>query len=171
MTLAVCPMGELDAEVARLAPAAVVSLLGPEQPLPPIRSDAPRLVLRFNDIPAPTSNLVAPTEAMVERLLAFAAAAPRDAVLLIHCWMGISRGPAAAFILACAGAPSTSEAEIATRLRRVSPSATPNPLLVRLADQALGRGGRMSAAVAQIGRGRNAAQGEAFELDWMRCHD
>ena len=165
MRLAVCPMAELDAEVARLGPAAVVSLLGPGQPLPPIATDAPRLVLRFNDIAAPAPDLAAPTEAMIERLLAFAAAVSRDEILLIHCWMGISRGPAAAFVLACAAAPAGSEAEIASRLRRASPSATPNPFLVRLADQTLGRGGRMSAAVAEIGRGCDAARGQAFELD------
>ena len=165
MRLAVCPMAELEAEVERRAPAAVVSLLGPGQPLPAIGSDAPRLVLRFNDVAAPAPNMVIPTREMIEQLLAFAGAVPPDAVLLIHCWMGISRGPAAAFILACAGAPATPEAEIAARLRRASPSATPNPFLVRLADQALGRGGRMLAALAQIGRGCDAARGEAFELD------
>ena len=165
MRLAVCPMAELDAEVARMAPAAVVSLLGPEQPLPPIPVDAPRLVLRFNDVAAPAPKMVVPTAEMVERLLAFAASLPPDEVLLIHCWMGISRGPAAAFVLACAAAPAVSEADVAARLRCASPSATPNPLLVRLADEALGRSGRMSAAVARIGRGCDAALGNAFELD------
>jgi hypothetical protein len=36
---------------------------------------------------------------------------------------------------------------------------------VRLADEALGREGRMLGAIEQIGRGRDAARGEAFELD------
>lgn len=165
MRLAVCPMAELDAEVARLGPAAVVSLLGPGQPVPPIATDAPRLVLRFNDVAAPAPKMVVPTREMVEGLLTFATAVPPPEILLIHCWMGISRGPAAAFILACAGAPEISEAAIAAGLRRASPSATPNPLLVRLADEALGRAGRLSAAVARIGCGCDAARGEAFELD------
>ena len=165
MRLAVCPLAELDAEVTRLTPAAVISLLGPEQALPAIPGDAPRLVLRFNDVAAPAPKMVVPTCEMVERLLAFAAAVPPDGVLLIHCWMGISRGPAAAFVLACAGAPAAPEIDIAAELRRVAPSATLNPFLVRLADQALEREGRMSAAVAQIGRGCDAARGEAFELD------
>lgn len=165
MRLAVCPIAELDATVARLEPAAVITLLGPDQALPAIPADAPRLVLRFNDVAAPAPKMVAPTREMIERLLAFAAAVPPDEVLLIHCWMGISRSPAAAFILACAAAPAASEAEVALGLRRAAPSATPNPWLVRLADEALGRTGRMSAAIAEIGRGLDAARGEAFELD------
>ena len=165
MKLAVCPLAALDAEVARLAPAAVVSLLGPDQPVPPIRSAAARLVLRFNDIPAPSAGLVAPTGRTVASLLEFAAAVPFDDVLLIHCWMGISRGPAAAFILACARSPGTPEALISEALRSRAPSATPNPLMVSLADEELGRRGRMNAAIARIGRGCDAATGDAFELD------
>lgn len=164
MRLAVCPMADLDAEVARLAPAAVVSLLGPAQPLPAIGSDALRLVLRFNDVAAPAPNMVVPTRETVAQLLAFAGAVPPAGVLLIHCWMGISRSPAAAYILACAQAPESSETSIAQALREAAPRATPNPLLVELADAALGRQGRMRAAVARIGRGCDAATGVPFEL-------
>jgi predicted protein tyrosine phosphatase len=163
--LAVCALADLDAEVERLSPAGVVSLLGPGQPAPEVRTDAARLLLWFNDIGGPTPGFVAPTREMVADLLAFADALPTAGVLLIHCWMGISRSPAAAYILACAQAPERSEDWIAQVLRKAAPSATPNPLLVALADEALGREGRMRAAVARIGRGCDAATGLPFELD------
>lgn len=165
MRLAVCPLADLDAEVERLSPAGVISLLGPGQPAPAVRAEAARLALWFNDIGAPTPGLIAPSREMVADLLAFADVVPPGGVLLIHCWLGISRSPAAVYILACARAPERSEASIALALREAAPSATPNPLLVALADEAFGREGRMRAAVARIGRGCDAATGLPFELD------
>ena len=43
-------------------------------------------------------------------------------------------------------------------------SATPNRRLVALADEVLGRNGRMVAAVEAIGRGAEAFEGTPFEL-------
>jgi predicted protein tyrosine phosphatase len=165
MKLVVCALSDLEQELARHAPAGVVSLASPDQPIPSIGGDRTRLVLRFNDIAAPRDGLVAADAETVRRLLAFADRFDQDAVLLLHCWMGISRSPAAAFAIACARSPSTPEARIAGALRQASPSATPNPRLVRLADDLLGRGGRMVEAIAGIGRGREAAMGAPFVLE------
>ena len=49
-------------------------------------------------------------------------------------------------------------------LRRASPTAYPNRLLVTLADEALSRDGRMLAAVEDIGRGRIAEEAQVFAL-------
>ena len=49
--------------------------------------------------------------------------------------------------------PDASEELIAARLRAASPTAYPNRLMIRLADAALGRQGRMVRAVESIGRG------------------
>ncbi len=84
--------------------------------------------------------------------------------MLIHCWAGVSRSTAAAYIIACQRAPGRSEAEIAQALRAAAPYATPNPLMISLADAALGRAGRMSAAIAQVGRGADTFEGALFEL-------
>jgi predicted protein tyrosine phosphatase len=146
----------------------MVSLLSPDQPAPSAPGEPPRLVLRFHDIAAPQGTLTAPDAGAVARLLEFAAARGPAETVLVHCWMGISRSPAAAFILACAAAAATPEVAIAWTLRRAAPTATPNPLLVRLADAHLGRGGRMVEAVSWIGRGREAARGAPFELDTTR---
>ena len=76
----------------------------------------------------------------------------------------MSRSTAAAFILACQREPGLSEVDIAAALRSASPIATPNPLMVALADAALGRNGRMIAAIAAIGRGADYAPYTSFDL-------
>jgi predicted protein tyrosine phosphatase len=56
--------------------------------------------------------------------------------------------------------------EIARELRRVSPTATPNRRMVALADERLERNGRMSAAIAAIGRGTDCYEGAPFALEF-----
>ena len=50
------------------------------------------------------------------------------------------------------------------RLREASPTAYPNRLMIRLADAALGRKGRMIAAVESMGRGVVAREARPFSL-------
>ena len=165
MKLAVCALEDVAEAARRHRPAAVVSLLAPEQTPPRFIDGGPHLVLRFHDIAAPHEGLTEPNAETVARLLAFGAECGARDTLLVHCWMGISRSPAAAFILACAAAARTPEEEIAQALRRAAPAATPNPLLVSLADSHLEREGRMVTAISRIGRGRETARGDPFELD------
>jgi predicted protein tyrosine phosphatase len=165
MKLVVCALNDVTEMVRRHAPDAVVSLLSADQPAPHVAGGAPRLVLRFHDIATPRRGLTAPGAAAVGRLLELGGARRAGETVLLHCWMGISRSPAAAYILACAAAPETPEEEIAWVLRRAAPAATPNPRLVSLADRHLARRGRMVSAISQIGRGREAALGAPFELD------
>ena len=82
--------------------------------------------------------------------------------MVIHCWAGISRSTAAALISLCALNPRCAEHLIARRLREASPTAYPNRLMIRLADAALGRKGRMVAAVEAIGRGVVGQRGAAL---------
>lgn len=164
MILAVCPLNRLDAHLAAHAPSHVVSLLSPAAE-PPDVSNAERLHLAFHDIAEPREGLTAPHEAMIDSLLAFADGWDGDRPLLLHCYAGVSRSTAAAFVLACRLAPHRDEADLARALRTLSPSATPNPLMVALADAALKRQGRMISAIAAIGRGAEAFEGEAFAWD------
>jgi predicted protein tyrosine phosphatase len=62
----------------------------------------------------------------------------------------------------CALKSDEDEAEIAWTLRRMAPTASPNRLIVKHADQILGRRGRMIAAVEAIGRGAHAYEGSVF---------
>ncbi|MBM3653174.1 MAG: protein tyrosine phosphatase [Alphaproteobacteria bacterium] len=129
---------------------------------------APERHLRIavSDIDAPREGHILPGEEHIDRLLAFLEEWDRSAPLVIHCYAGVSRSPAAAFVAACALAPHRNELEIARELRRVSPTATPNRRLVAIADDRLARGGLMSAAIAAIGRGTDCYEGTPFALEF-----
>lgn len=139
----------------------VLTLISPDSDLPPVAVS--RTVLRFNDIVEPRPGLVAPSAEVIAAILAMGEA--RDATVLIHCHAGVSRSPAAAYILACALHPSGEEPALAADLRAICPEATPNALMIALADEALGRGGAMIRAIAGIGRGVEAYEGTA--IDWL----
>ena len=100
----------------------------------------------------------------MERILAFAQDWDEQAPMLIHCWAGISRSTATAFTLACARNPQADELEIALRMRRASPSAFPNRRIVALADDILGRRGRMLEAVEAMGANDFSTEGAPFDI-------
>ena len=109
--------------------------------------------------------MVLPGEEHVRELIAFVDGWDRTQPMVIHCYAGISRSTAAAFIAVCIERPERSEARDRRRaLRAASPYATPNPRLVAIADGLLGRDGRMVDAVAAIGRGEMAVEGVPFAL-------
>jgi predicted protein tyrosine phosphatase len=163
MRLIVCPLASLAETAAATRPSHIVSLLAPGQD--GIAPGGPkRLALRFHDIAGPQDGLSPPDERTIAELLDFASVWDGAAPLLLHCWFGISRSPAAAFILLCQRCPEVPESEIAGELRRAMPFASPNPLMVALADARLGRGGRMVEAVAAIGRGDGLFIGSHVEL-------
>jgi predicted protein tyrosine phosphatase len=83
----------------------------------------------------------------------------------MHCYAGISRSTAGAFITACALNPGRNEAAIARAIRGSSRTAAPNIMLVGHADRILGRQGRMLAAVEALGPGLPSLEGEPFRLD------
>ncbi|WP_420132871.1 tyrosine phosphatase family protein [Rhodopseudomonas sp.] len=130
---------------------------------------AERLILAFNDVDVTDSVHVAPDDAVVRRIVEFGRACRADEDVLVHCWMGVSRSPAAAYVMACERSPGD-EVRIADELRRASPTATPNKLVVALADDLLSRNGRLVDAIAKIGRGREVdGVVPPFELRLGRC--
>ena len=100
----------------------------------------------------------------VSDLIAFGQRWDREAPLLIHCYAGISRSTAGAYITALRSIRSLTRVLLAQSLRRNAPSATPNSRLVALADDMLGRKGRMVDAIKAIGRGEEAFEGTPFIL-------
>lgn len=122
------------------------------------------LYLSMNDVVEIQSGMVVPSENHVRRLLDFAYGWDRVRPLVVHCYAGVSRSPAAAYIISLALRPDQDEMELAATLRWLSPSATPNLRLIALADELLGRQGRMVEAIKSIGRGADAFQGEPFAL-------
>ncbi len=166
MRLVVGPITAVERLVADAAIDHVVTLVSPDAEISAIA--VPRTVLRFNDINEPRPGLVAPNAATIESLFGLRGKLAADATLLIHCHAGVSRSTAAAYILTCAHRPPGEEAAWALRLRDASPEATPNALMIALADRALGRGGAMVRAIARIGRGVDCHEGSIFDwtLDW-----
>lgn len=158
----VCPLSQAERIAAQENIGAAVSILSPGAAAPVLASR--QLHLSFSDIAAPRDGHKLAGAEDLARLLDFLRGWDRRQNLLIHCWAGVSRSPAAAFIAACA-LTDASEETIARELRKKSPSATPNPHLVALADAALARQGRMSAAVAMIGRGQDCFEGDVFSLE------
>ena len=123
------------------------------------------LVLALDDITTPMDGYVAPGEEHVERLIDFAGKWDRAAPMVVHCFAGISRSTAGAFVAACAVNPSRDEMQIAWDIRRASRTATPNPRIVSIADRLLKREGRMTRAIETIGPGQAAEEGVPFRLD------
>lgn len=149
----------------------MITLLSPQTEITRpsgIRSER-HLFLDMNDISKQTDGLQMPDNHHIVQLIDFAHAWDRSAPLLIHCWMGISRSTAAAFIVANALQPDANPMDIALELRLRSPSATPNGRMVQLADALLGHNGAMVKAIHHIGRGADAYEGTPFVLPLDRA--
>ena len=144
----------------------VVTLINAATPVerPLTISSENHLYIGVSDIAAPLDGHIMPGRAHVETLLAFVRAWDQLHPMVIHCWAGISRSTAAAYITRCALDPKADEGVLARRLRKLSPSATPNPALIAAADDLLNRRGRMISAIAAIGRGEDAFEGVPFHL-------
>jgi predicted protein tyrosine phosphatase len=123
------------------------------------------LVLAIDDIAAPMEGYTAPGQEHVERLIDFVGTWDRAAPLVVHCFAGISRSTAGAYVAACALNPQRDELEIAWDIRRASRTAQPNVRIVSIADRLLKRDGRMVRAVETIGPGHAAMEGDPFRLD------
>ena len=166
MTLIVSPLSQVHAVIAARAPSHLVTLLDPASMIDTPAGVSPErhLKLSVNDIAEQAEGLIPPDEALIRRILAFGEAWDEAQPMLIHCWAGISRSSATAFVLACARNPDTAEHDIAQRLRQASPTATPNRRIVALADDMLGRQGRMVEAATAIGTGDFAFEGAPFDL-------
>ena len=164
--LVVSSLADMPGTVVQHGALDIVTLINADTPVErPAGVSAERhLFLGMNDIAAPTEGLVPPGESHLDQLLEFGLRWDRHQPLVIHCWAGISRSTAAAYILACAINPALDEMALAQELRRRAPSATPNALLVSIADRRLGRDGRMIEAIRSIGRGENAFSGTPFVL-------
>jgi predicted protein tyrosine phosphatase len=163
----VCSLARLAETVEDTGARHVISLIGDEARLERPVSIAPEnhLWLRIHDISTPLDGYIMPGEQHIAELLDFVRDWDRQAPLVVHCYMGISRSTASAFASVCALSPQRDEASIARALRRASPTATPNARIVSLADRMLGRSGRMIAAIETIGRGVLTAEAEPFRLD------
>ncbi len=152
--LSICGLTELgafrDASVTH-----VLSILDPNFPEPAdFAQYGPhkRLTLRFDDVIEPVEGVMPPEPHHIEALLEFGkglASAIDDplAHLLIHCHAGISRSTASMTILLAEARPDTEEDLIFEHIREIRPQAWPNSRMIGMADDLLGREGRLVAAL------------------------
>ncbi|WP_337266462.1 tyrosine phosphatase family protein [Oryzifoliimicrobium ureilyticus] len=166
--LIISPLARIAEMAVRHKAREMISLMAKEQSFhrPAVINPQRHLLLAMNDISFKgTGNLIAPDELHVQRIFDFGKEWDRSCPLLIHCWMGVSRSPAAAIALAAFLFPDLAEEEIAVRLRAASPFATPNSRIIEIADSLLGRQGRLVRAVQGIGRGKEADGNAPFVFD------
>lgn len=165
MAILVCPLSRVPEMVKARSPSHVISLLDPESAFP--SPGGRHLKVSVHDIVDDALGLTAPARQHMAEILDFIDTWERSAPILIHCYAGISRSTATAFITACMHNPGIDEEEIALALRAASAVAWPNRRIVALADAALERNGRMTAAINAIGPGvswEEAGENTPFEI-------
>src|SRR4051812_1442757 len=162
----VCPLSEVSATVDRLGASHLVSLIDVATLVERPDSIRPEnhLYLGIHDITEPVEGLILPDDEHVRELIDFVSQWDRRQPMVVHCYAGISRSTAAAFIALCVARPDRDEREIARALRNAASFASPNARLIALADRLLQRNGRMIRPIAEIGRGELAFEGVPFSL-------
>jgi predicted protein tyrosine phosphatase len=165
--LHVCSLNLIEAEAARTGARSLVTLLSPGTPVtrPALIEQARHLNIAMSDILDHLPGQVRPEMHHMDAFLAFVREWDRVHPMLIHCFAGVSRSTASAYIAVCELSPHRDEHEVAQALRKASPTATPNLRFVALADERLRRGGRMVAAIEAIGRGRECMEGAPFAME------
>jgi len=162
----VSPLSAVQTLVDDYGVSHVVSLLGPDTPHRQFKGigDDSHLKLTFHDIIEPMDGFSHPLPEHAEQLVSFIDSWQRKTPILIHCWAGISRSTAAAYILLCDIRGPGHEAAIARELRALAPHAQPNRLMIRHADRFLEREGRMIASVEAMGEARVVWETEVVEV-------
>ncbi|MCB1513838.1 MAG: protein tyrosine phosphatase [Hyphomicrobiaceae bacterium] len=165
-TIAVCSMQRIDETIAATGATRLVSVVNAHlmPPTPSTIDPALHLRLPITDARPPRGSGQHPARPHVQALIAFIRAWPQDAPMLIHCFSGLNRSPAAAYIALAVLNPDVPETLIAYRLRAASETAAPNLGMVGLADLELGRRGHLISALELIGPGQPAAEGRPFTL-------
>ena len=163
----VCSLARLHATIEETGARHIVTMINDETKVvrPECVAIDDHLFLGMHDIAMEMDGFRAPAEDHVHELVAFVQRWHRKTPLVVHCWAGISRSTAGAYIAACTLNPKRDEALIARTLRDASPTAFPNARLIALADRLLDRDGRMIAAIEAIGRGIECHEGTPFRLD------
>jgi len=162
----ITPLSAIEDTIERHKPSHMVTLLSPDHMIetPAGMQTDRHLRLGMNDVVDVAAGDAPPAAHHVLQLIEFGRAWDASAPMLVHCWAGISRSTAAAYTIACDKAGPGSETALAQLLRERALHADPNRLIVRIADDLLGRRGRMVDAIEKIGRGEIATEGKIFAM-------
>jgi predicted protein tyrosine phosphatase len=153
----ICGLTELD-RYSESDVTHVLSILDPGNPGSDAFSKYPphgRVILYFHDEIDAGPNIVLPEAKDIRKILALGESIREHSSggrphLLVHCHMGISRSTAAMAILLAVCRPDEDEETICLRVLRARPHAWPNSLMVGLADDLLGRAGRLVSALGGL---------------------
>ena len=164
-TIYICPLADVHDHAAAFRPSHVLSMLGDDEfpATPPGIAAERHLRLRFHDIDEPAYGLQAPEPHHIRSILEFGAAWAASGPVIVHCFAGVSRSTAAALTLVAQANPGQERAA-ARLLRERAPHAKPNRRMIRLADEALGLGGRLADAVDGMGTPDFATMGSLVAL-------
>jgi predicted protein tyrosine phosphatase len=151
------PLRDAERDIPNLeSDDAVVSIGAPGTKAPRgFNPDHPRhLRLQFDDVvsdvPAFGDEQVRPPRRDHIQQLIDAADEMLDAgIVYVHCAAGISRAPAASFILRCVERGPGEEKEALEDVLEDTPNAAPNSKMVEIADQLMERDGAMVAALEE----------------------
>jgi len=154
----VCGLLELNGLQA-WGPSRVLSIIDPELAWPDDLAFPPpcqHVTMRFHDEIEPIDGKRLPERADVEQIVAIgrqmAASGPQDR-LLVHCHAGISRSTAALAIVCVSMSPDAEDPDVLDAILAMRPQAWPNSTMIRLADDILGRRGRLvSATIGLFGK-------------------
>lgn len=153
MPIAICGVREVP-EFANTPFHHIISIRDYSQSLPDIRGFKNEFTLHaflFDDT-GDVRNQRAPQEQNIQRLLNVYATTRADQNILFHCFAGVSRSTAAAFIWLVYHGVSYADAYQMIVAAR-GPFVCPNQLMVKHADQLMDKNGEMSAFLsAEIGR-------------------
>lgn len=167
----VCPYDRISSAAEKYKPTAAISILEQANQAPSIRGIAPNQHLRLSLSMAEAEILTTPSpeseHKRIRQLINFAKRIDWGHALLIHCRLGLSRSPAAAFIIQCALSPNRDEFHIAEEMRHISAYIEPSIMMVIKADDLLKRGGRMVDALDHIEPGEPCFAGEVFEIPYL----
>ena len=164
MYIYVTSLFDMPHYVRTLGPSHLVSIIQPElQPHRPLEI-APdnHLRVQVHDISEPMCGSIVPGSEHIRELIDFLQGWEADAPLLVHCYAGISRSTATALI---ARVVKTGDPFAAAKaLREAAPHARPNSLIISLADEILGFGGRLIEAKQAMGQGLITEEDVLVEL-------
>jgi|SRR6185312_617497 len=164
MTLIVCSLADMPEVVRTRRPSHMLTLIDPATPVVRPLTLAAERHLRLDLFDVAEAAEGAPDRESVARLLDFARAWDASAPMVVHCFAGISRSTASAYAIACERNPAADELAIARALRGAAAHAYPNRRIVALADELLGRRGRMVDAIEAIGGNGFVPTGAPFDL-------